>query len=167
MSGQLDVLKEGFNQVGVVVEDLEASIEKYQRFFGIQKWILYTYDNKIVKEMTYYGKPSRYSMRIALSNDLKGMQVELIQPLEGPSIYHDFVNKKGYGFHHFGVPCKDIPAALKELEAAGFRSIQEGKNFSPSGGGHYAYIDTESVLGYMIELRQAPPDRWLPEKIIE
>lgn len=163
----LDTLKAGVNQIGVLVEDLESAIEKYQTCFGIRKWVIYTYDSGLVKEMTYYGKPADYAMRLALSNDMQGLQIELIQPLKGPSIYHDFINRHGYGFHHFGVACADIPETLKDLERAGFRAVMEGRNFSPSADGHYAYINTESVLGFMIELRQAPTDRWPPEKIVE
>lgn len=167
MHGALGVIKKGFNQVGVLVPDLEQAIRKYQELFGIRRWVLYTYDSNIVKEMTYKGRSSPYAMRIALSDDVENMQVELIQPVRGPSIYHDAIAKRGYGFHHFGVRCEDVEATKKELAAAGFPAVQEGKNFSPSGGGHYAYIDTETALGYMIELRQPMTDRWPPERIVE
>ena len=167
MEDYLKTLGNGFNQVGVLVENLEEGIEKYRKSFGVRKWVIYTYDSKIVKEMTYHGKKSEYAMRLALSNDVKGMQIELIQPLKGPSIYHDFIESRGYGFHHFGVACDNVEEEIKVLETAGFKAIQEGKNFSPSGGGHFAYIDTEEVLGYIIELRQSPPDRWPPEKVVE
>ena len=167
MSGQLGVIKNGFNQIGVIVPDLGEWIEKHKKQFGIDRWRVYTYDSNVVKEMHYHGRISPYAMKIALSDDVDRLQVELIQALEGPSIYHDFVATKGYGFHHFGVHCEDVESTKREFEAAGFSTLQEGKNFSPSGDGHYAYIDTEAVLGYIIELRQPMSDRWPPEKIFE
>lgn len=51
-------------------------------------------------------------------------RVELIQPLEGPSVYHDFVDKHGYGYFAyldtedaFGVTYELIERPARRVEA--------------------------------------------------
>lgn len=160
----LPFLKQGIAQVAMIVPDLEEVVRNYWNFFGIGPWHFYTYARPLVPHMAYYGQPANYRMRIALSY-FGSMRVELIEIGEGDTIYADFVREHGYGPHHYGVLVEDMAAAVAEVEAAGFRVIMEGAGFGPDGDGHYAYLDTESKLGVVIELIERPKRRHPPEKI--
>jgi Glyoxalase/Bleomycin resistance protein/Dioxygenase superfamily len=160
----LPFLQNGIVQVAMVVKDLDATVEHYWKEFGIGPWHFYTYGRPLVKRMSYAGKPADYKMRVALSY-FGPMRVELIEALEGDTVYADFIREHGYGIHHFGLLVEDMQAALSQAEAAGIKMIMDGSGFGPDGDGHYAYLDTEAKLGATLELIERPKRRFPPEKI--
>mgnify|MGYP001813745970 CR=1 FL=1 len=160
----LPFLKNGIAQVAILVPDLEEAVENYWELFGIGDWHFYTYGKPLVKHMTYQGEPSEYKMRVALSY-FGSMRIELIEMVEGDTVYADFVKEHGYGVHHFGVLVEDMEEALAQAEAAGWRMIMDGAGFGRDGDGHYAYLDTEDKLGFTIELIERPEGRMPPEKV--
>lgn len=161
---ELPFLKNGVAQVGFVVKDLDAAVESWARLFGIGQWDFYTYEKPLVKRMGYHGKPVEYRMRLALSW-VGPLRIELIQPLDGDTVYADFVREHGYGIHHFGVLTGDMAASLAEAKKAGLAMTMDGSGFGRDGDGHYAYLDTEDALGTTIELIQRPKGRVPPEKV--
>ena len=135
-------------QVGIVVHDLEKSIEHYQNTFGIGPWGTMNVDPSIFSEMTYHGRPVQHRFRAAFAM-VGPMQLELIQPVEGDNIYSDFLTEHGEGVHHLGhVRVANLAEAIQTLEKEGFPCLQSGR--SPGGG--YAYMDTVKTLGIIIEL---------------
>ena len=160
----LPFLQNGIAQVAILVKDLDETVEAYWKSFGIGPWHFYTYAKPLIKEMSYHGEPAEYKMRVALSY-FGLMRVELIQPLEGDTIYADFIREHGYGVHHFGILVNDMQSALAEAEVAGFPMTMDGLGFGADGDGHYAYLDTEGKLGVTLELIQRPKGRVAPEKI--
>jgi methylmalonyl-CoA/ethylmalonyl-CoA epimerase len=160
----LPFLRDGIAQVAIVVPDLEQAVENYWRLFGIGDWHFYTYGKPLVKSMTYQGQASDYKMRVALSY-LGPMRIELIEMVEGDTVYADFVREHGYGVHHFGVLVEDMDAAIAEAESAGLVMTQDGAGFGRDGDGHYAYLNTEDKIGVTIELIERPAGRMPPEKV--
>jgi methylmalonyl-CoA/ethylmalonyl-CoA epimerase len=160
----LPFLQNGVAQVGLIVEDLDTAVETYWRSFGIGPWHFYTYGKPLVKRMTYRGQPGEYSMRIALSH-IGALRIELIEMLEGESIYAEFVEEHGYGLHHLGVLVEDMEKAISQSEDAGLTVIQDGAGFGLDGDGHYAYLDTEDKIGLTVELIERPKRRVPPERI--
>lgn len=161
---RLPFLNDGVAQVAIIVPNLEKAIETYWKLFGIGPWHIYTYGKPLVKTMTYHGEPAEYKMRVALSY-LGPTRIELIQPLEGETVYADFVREHGYGVHHFGVLVEDMEAALAEAKAAGIAMLMDGAGFGLEGDGHYAYLDTEALIGVTIELIERPTGRMPPESV--
>jgi methylmalonyl-CoA/ethylmalonyl-CoA epimerase len=161
---RLPFLDGGIAQIAFVVEDLDRTVEMYHATFGIGPWHFYTYGLPLVKQMSYYGKPVEYKMRVALSY-FGPMRIELIQMVEGPTVYADFVKEHGFGVQHLGVLVEDMAVALAQAEAAGFRMIMDGSGFGPDGDGHYAYLDTEKEYGVTFELICRPRRRQPPEKV--
>ena len=152
-------------QAGFVVEDLEACIHSYLDRFGVSGWQIYTYGPAILNKMIYRGKNIRYSCRIGLNN-ISGTRIELIQPLEGRTIYTEFIEKHGYGQHHLGIYVDDIEAAKTEAAAAGFEIIMEGGGHGLDNDGFFAYLDTEDALGTTFELIERPARRRPPEMVL-
>jgi hypothetical protein len=93
------------------------------------------------------------------------LRIELIEPLEGDTVYREFVEKHGYGVHHLGVLTDNMQEAIAQAAQAGLAMTQDGAGFGPDGDGHYAYLDTEPVLGTTIELIERPQRRQPPEKV--
>lgn len=151
-------------QIAIIVEDLDRAVEMYWKKFGVGPWHFYTYEKPMVSHMTRRGKTCEYRMRLALSH-IGDMRIELIQPLEGDTVYKEFVEKHGYGVHHIGMLTSDMKKALEDADAAGLEMTMDGAGFGPDGDGHYAYLDTEDLIGTTIELIERPKRRRPPEKI--
>ena len=158
------LLQKGIAQVAILVKDLEATVENYQKVFGIGPWYFYTYGKPFVKEMSYHGHPADYKIRIALAQ-LGPIRIELIEVQEGDSIYADFLREHGFGVHHLGVLVEDMPETLIQAGFIGLNMIQDGSGFGADSDGHYAYLDTEQQFGVTFELIERPRLRMPPEKI--
>ena len=161
---KLPFLKNGIAQIAIIVEDLDKAVEQYWNVFGIGPWHIYTYGPPLVKSMTYHGEPTEYSMRFGLSY-IGPMRIELIEPLTENTVYSDFVREHGYGVHHFGILVDNMQDSLAEAEKAGLRMTMDGAGFGRDADGHFAYLDTENVIGVTLELIDRPQGRMKPESV--
>jgi hypothetical protein len=83
------------------------------------------------------------------------MSIELIQPEDGhPSVYKEIVDRRGYGFHHFGIGVDNAETERGLYEARGYVTAFEAP--VPSGGSVYYMDDGRNEPG-MIELIPATP----------
>ena len=154
----------GINQIGFVVEDLDKSMAAYWQNFGIGPWRIYTYGPPLVKQTTYRGRREDFHMRIALA-DFGGLMIELIQHLDGDTVYKEFAAKAGEGVQHLGIFVDNLDQAVAEAQAAGFKVIQSGRAYGVHGDGGFAYLDTADELGTIYELIEIPSERKPPERI--
>lgn len=157
-------LDRGVAQVALVVKDLDRTVEAYWHRFGIGPWHFYTYQKPLVSRMTRNGAPAEYAMRVALAN-VGATRIELIEQKAGDTVYAEFIRAHGYGVQHLGLVVDDLPAAVREAEAAGYRVTMSGAGFGLDGDGAYAYLDTEDELGTTFELVERPKRRVTPERI--
>ncbi len=143
-------------QAGLVVRDLQKSMEAYWKLLGIGPWRIYTYAPPMLRESVVRGRRVDYSMRIACAQ-AGPTQLELIEPLEGPSIYKEHLALKGEGLHHIQSRVEeDIGVVLAAFAARGIDVIMSGK----FGEGEFYYLDTEATLGLIYEIfqRRSRPD---------
>lgn len=150
-------------QVGLVVRDLQKSMETYWKLLGIGPWRIYTYAPPALRETMVRGKPVEYSMQLALAQ-AGSVQLELIQPLEGPSIYVEHLAARGEGLHHIQSKVENIEEVLAAFEKRGIGVLMSGK----LGDGEFYYLDTEPTLGVIYEIfrrksRPAPDAVYPPE----
>lgn len=157
-------LNQGIDQIAIVVEDLDHTVQNYWTTFGIGPWHFYTYQRPLLNMIRYYGKDVDHAFRVALSY-FGPTRIELIEVKSGDSIYADFNKEHGYGVQHLGVLVDDMEAALKEAREKGFEIIQEGAGFGSDGDGHYAYLNSEEDFGTIFELIERPKRRHPPERI--
>ncbi|MGH9718047.1 MAG: VOC family protein [Candidatus Acidiferrales bacterium] len=139
--------EDGVIQICYVVKDIQQSMKEFIAKLKVGPWFLiqrFTGD-----EPRYRGKPSTAAVSLAMS--FAGhMMVELIQPLDGePSVYKDVIDKRGYGFHHWGVGTPQFDRDVQRYQASGCELAFFAR--VPSGG-RVAYVDTTATLPGMTEL---------------
>ena len=141
------------DQVGILVENVDAAVLQYSQLLGIRNFEIIDWPLPGVDpESTYYGKAARWKMRTAFS-PLGNLQLELIQPVEGQSIFKDSLESRGPGIHHFRFTVSDFEEKIASLQKAGIQIISSGRGMH--GGSHWAYFDTTRMLqGVYIELRK-------------
>lgn len=162
--GRIEILDgRPVDQIGIVVRDLERSLERYSRLWGGGPWRCYTYGPATVPTLTYRGEPGRFAVRLALGAGTP--QLELLQPLEGPSIYHEWLEAHDEGLHHLGVFVDSIEEAVASMARAGYGVLQSGAGYGLDGDGGFAYFDTECDLGVVVEAIEVPQRRREPELV--
>jgi catechol 2,3-dioxygenase-like lactoylglutathione lyase family enzyme len=142
-------------QVGVVVKDLDKSIE-FLTALGLGPFT--------VREITHpratvRGKTVFYQVRIALAQQ-GAVQLELIEYQKGTTIQKEFLDEKGEGIHHLLFNVKDLKKTIDKFSRKGIPVLQSD-NFV--GGGGLAYMGSDRVGGIIMEIVQRPPD-YDPEK---
>ena len=141
-------------QVCTVVKDIQKAMEHYWKF-GIGPWSIYTFQPPELTNTTLHGKPAKYSMKLALAM-IGNVMWELIEPLEGPSTYKEFLEKKGEGLHHVLLAVDDFDKTVATLREKGVGILMKGE----WKGMTYAYLDTEKELGAVFEIFK--PLDWVP-----
>jgi methylmalonyl-CoA/ethylmalonyl-CoA epimerase len=151
-------------QVGIVVRDLDEALERYTGEWGVGPWRCWTYGPATVPDLGYRGERGEYEMRIALWGE--SPQVELIEPVRGPSIYHEWLDEHGEGLHHLAVHVESLDEALGEMSASGHEPVQWGRGYGTNGDGGFAYFDTRPLLATYLELIEIPSVRTPPERTV-
>ena len=131
---------QGINQVAIVVHDLEQVAMNYWTILGIGPWSIFEWEAPLVYDRTYHGQRAWARERIALAQ-VGAVQLELVQPVEGPSIYRDWLEEHGEGLHHMNFLVDDVDQAVAALAELGFPSMQSGRFGPPEQHGAYNYVD--------------------------
>ena len=153
-------------QVALVVRNLDATLEEYTNRLGIGPWRVMLCEPPRLTDMRIRGEPIGYSMRLAVAQTGRTMW-EIIEPVDGPSIYQEFLDEHGEGIHHLVVEHEglDYDEALARFRERGCPPLMEGC----LDGIRYAYVDSEGPLKTTFELVHRPPghkrlepDYWYP-----
>lgn len=141
---------DGIIQMAYVVPDLHAAMAQWTQSLHVGPWFVLEHFTGV--DAVYRGQPSRAELTLAMS--FAGhMNIELIQPKnDAPSVYCEVLERRGYGFHHWGVATWNFDAAVARYESAGHPLAFR---LAVPSGGRVAYMDTTGVLpGYteLIEL---------------
>jgi catechol 2,3-dioxygenase-like lactoylglutathione lyase family enzyme len=149
------------DQVGILVSDIEAAIPRYSALFAVREWRLWTYGPGFVPELWYRGQLGTFVVRLAISDT--SPQLELLEPLQGPSIYEEWLRDNSPGLHHIGTFVPSLDTAIDAMRATGYEPVQVGRGYGADGDGGFAYYDTTSELGIITEVIEAPAARRPPE----
>ena len=150
-----------FKQCAVVVEDLDEAVRRWAEYLHIGPWTAYRLEPPRLKDMVYHGAEVEFSLRHALAWQGE-VQFELVQPLDGPSIFADHLLEHGEGLHHVGKYVSDHRGAVAEAERTGFVPLQSARGFGAEGDGAFAYFQRPGVA-MIVELIEAPRVRIEPE----
>jgi catechol 2,3-dioxygenase-like lactoylglutathione lyase family enzyme len=115
-----------FGQVGLVVKDAQSVAENYWNILGIGPWQIYSWEEPLVHDHLYHGKPAWVRAKVAQAQ-VGAVQLELYQPVAGESIYGDFLKERGEGLHHISFFVDNVDETAAELVKEGFPSLESGR----------------------------------------
>jgi methylmalonyl-CoA/ethylmalonyl-CoA epimerase len=142
-------------QIALVVKDINKTIDAYCRVLGLPRPGVMITDAENANGM-YRGEPTSAQAKLAFF-DLGSVTLELIEPLPGGggSVWQDVLDAKGEGVHHIAFNIQGTDQVTDTLAEHGIPVIQQGEYT----GGMYTYVDSEPVLGVMLELLENfPPE---------
>jgi hypothetical protein len=143
-------------QIGVVVADLDQSIRALTQVFGMGPFRMVEWPpaGRTDMQRFYHEQPADFTARMAFT-EIGPVELELIQPLEGKSIWADFLRERGPGIHHIRFNTFDLAPVIEYLAQNGVGIAQRGSGIRP--GTMWANFDTESLVGFTIEVMKALP----------
>jgi len=135
--------------VCVVVRDVEKTAKAFVERLGIGPFrirVLKTPSSRA----SVRGEPVDYTLKFAHAK-VGPIYLELVETLEGKSIYQEFLKKHGEGIHHIGVPTPlPFKDELEKWEKLGIKPLQVNKMEDPDEG--WAYMDTQDLVGCILEI---------------
>ena len=150
-------------QIAWVTRDLEKSMKAWVENLKIGPWTVLTFTNQSLKYLKVDDKtvtePFKFLIGISWIGD---MQLELIEPVYGPTIYEAFIQKHGEGLHHIKERIADdaMEGVVEGYRDQGIGVTQTGQFETDF---HY-YLDTESRLDFIYELGNCPILQLTPDK---
>jgi len=139
---------------------------------GIGPWRCYTFSPSTTTNQTYRGTSVPFVLRVCFANLTPTMVYEVIQPISGPNIFQEWLDKHNGepGIHHIAYDMNGIPfqERVEKMRERGFEVSQGG---SWMGRNHFAFFETEGLTGTCFETYEFPgdwvdpePEEWFPEK---
>lgn len=124
-------------QVAWVTDDIEASEAAIGAQFGVTTWTSMGDVHFGPEACTYRDQPADFHALVSLAYS-GDMQLELIQPVSGASIYTEHLEKHGTGLHHTCFEVDDIDVAVNTAVDDGWECVQRG---SMAGMMKFAYVE--------------------------
>ena len=139
------------SQVAMVVRDLDASMKMFHETLGWGPWNVYEHVPPKLHHTHLRGEAVAFSMLGAECEVQPGLVFELVQPLDGPSIYKEWLDEHGEGVQHIACMMHsqaDSDAFKKEWEARGAKVLMGGRIGETI---EFYYLDTEPMLKFILE----------------
>lgn len=134
-------------QVGIIVGDIEAKARAWSEILGLPMPEIRETAGYDLTRAEYDGQPTNARARLAFFN-LGQVQVELIEPIDGPSTWRDQLERHGDSLHHIAFRIQGMGEKVAYLAGHGIPLVQRGEYT----GGRYAYLDGVGQLGTILEL---------------
>lgn len=153
-------------QVCMVTADHQRMMEQFVKL-GIGPWQILTLSKPRISQTLLYGEPHDFEVIRCLAF-VNGFVWEIIEPVSGTSIFHDFLEAHGEGIQHLGMTHRtaDFDGCVKQFEAQGYPLVQTGLWDEQL---RYGFFATDQAIGAHIEIWEKPdgfvepkPERWFP-----
>ncbi len=130
----------------VVVKDLDKTTEFLSSLFGLGPW--HTQEGSAKKEDLLVGEP--YKVKVTWT-ELGPTLLELIQPLEGKSVWSEFIETKGEGLHHISFRFSNWDEVVSKVQEQGGKMV--AGIVSGKSGRRVCYLDIGSG-GIIVEFEE-------------
>jgi methylmalonyl-CoA/ethylmalonyl-CoA epimerase len=134
-------------QIGLVVQNIEDALQAWSSLLGVEPPEIIITDPLELSHTEYKHHPTPARAKIAFIR-LGQVTLELIEPVGGPSTWHDQLDAHGPSLHHIAFEVKGMEEQVSKLADHGLSLLQHG-DYS---GGRYAYLDGQPRLGAIVEL---------------
>lgn len=138
-------------QIGLIVDDLEGTMEVLEKTFGIGPFRIVDFPppgEDVV--MKYKGEDAAFTAKFCFF-DLGNIEFEIIQPLTGKTVWRDFLDTHGPGLHHIKFSVPEHGPSRSYLESQGFEIEQMGSSVGKNAGKEWVFYNTLESIGFAIE----------------
>lgn len=134
-------------QVGIIVRDIASTARAWSEILGLPVPNIVITETMDKTHAEYSGKSTTARAKLAFFR-MGQLDVELIEPIDGPSTWKDQLDQHGDSLHHIAFKIKGMQEKIAYLDSKGVPLLQRGEYT----GGRYAYLDGIAQLGTVLEL---------------
>lgn len=127
----------GIDHVGLAVSDLDASIDRWSKTFGL--------------EVTHRETNIEQGIEEAMLGVADGSRIQLIAPLNSESTIAKFLAKNGEGIQQLAFRVSNIDLAMAAVTAAGMRLIYPDSRIGTAGS-RINFVHPKDAGGVLVEL---------------
>jgi len=138
------------SQLGIVVRDMTKAVDYYSSCFGLGPFTVY---ESVPNKYWFNGEPSYMKIRQGKAM-LGNIEIELIQPLEGKSPFHEFLESQGEGLQHLAFNAPSFEEMYHLFVEAGFKPLMEAEAYVETYQGtvRACHFDTRQIGGVIFEI---------------
>lgn len=133
------------SHVGLVCENLDATLKNYEKLFGL----------KAVDYRSDQGKGFQFDARIMFPNEC---WLHLVQNWNPESRVNQFLKSHGEGLEHLALETDDIEADVAYLRKIGVPVYQD--TIFNAADGFEAFVFPQDAIGFTVELIQPHATSW-------
>jgi methylmalonyl-CoA/ethylmalonyl-CoA epimerase len=122
--------------IGIAVSDLKASVELYEKVFGLKCYSIEEVPDQKVKTAFFM---------------IGHTKIELLESTDPEGPIGKFIEKRGEGIHHLAFAVKNIEEQLQHAEKNGVKLIDQ-KPRRGAEGLDIAFLHPRSTSGVLIEI---------------
>jgi methylmalonyl-CoA/ethylmalonyl-CoA epimerase len=141
------------HHVGIVVKDIKKAIAYFESMgigpFEVPGGAQFL---KLSFKGELHGKPAEWTTTISNSR-FGDVELEVLEPTEGPQALRESLDKTGEGLHHIGFLTDNLDREIANFKKKGVGIWTAGK----TGPGAFIYSDPSPVGGLAIEFRTGGP----------
>lgn len=150
------------DQVAVVVEDALATVRYLMEEFGVGPWVHIQFGDAhdgnprwaSIEDCVTEGEAiGTYCIECCCCSMPNGVELEVISPVNGSSIFARYLDRHGPGVQHVSIVQDDFDETIARMKAAGF---SRGQLATVAKDETCAFIEHLSVLGTYLELHRRP-----------
>lgn len=144
-------------QLAWVTRDPAATEQALSALLGARTWVRMPAVHFGPDACTHRGRPADFTADISLSY-AGDLQLEVIAPGTGDSVYAEFLDRAGPGLHHVCVEAPTVTAfddAVRDAEARGTAVAAQGVM---PGGMRFAYLSEERSGVPYVEIAHIPDE---------
>lgn len=156
-------------QVSMVVRDAKESARFFSDTYGIGPWLCVQFgdagdgnDNWIPAENVVLDgeEIGTYCIDCCVCTLPSGIELELISPKKGDSVFARFLKERGPGIQHISINNGDYRETLERMAAAGYKP---GQTAFIDGNETCAFVDHRDVVGCYFEIHDRPENFKYPD----
>lgn len=155
-------------QVNITTDNVDRTVAELATIYRCGPWSMGTLNNESIQDpgLLVDGELTAPEFHFQLGITRVGnIELESIQPVKGPTVYRDYIERHGVGFHHIKeifpeTPWSDTVAHFSKL---GLQFCIKGQ----VGETCFAYLNTEHLFGFHYELGDGKEPGWIPESYKE
>lgn len=141
-------------QIGLIVRSFDELKEDYEKILGLTNFRLGDFPPKTGEDpkRMYHGKSGNFVGKFYFYQ-WNNIEIELIEPVEGESIWKDYLaDGKKCGIHHIKFAVERLEPLDEYFASLGIYRAQQGAAVGPHKGKTWVYYETMDRLGFDIEV---------------
>jgi methylmalonyl-CoA/ethylmalonyl-CoA epimerase len=130
--------------ISYVVKDINITAHHFNVLMGFQFNKIF---DAIFPKGMVRGNATPFEAKIAVA-ELGTFAIELLQPVQGNTIWKEFLDERGEGIHHYGVLVSNLDSEISRYKELGIELLQWGETEHAK----VAFLDTFETTGTLLEL---------------